>query len=201
MELSFAETPVTLALIIINIAISVYAFFNRRVLSQLALTPYRMRAQREYHQLITSAFVHADPYHLFFNMMTLYFMGGVLEQVIYMTTGGRVAYMVIYLVSMLAGSLYPYFKYRNTPGYGAVGASGAISGVVFSFCLFAPLETLQVFFIPMPAVLFAVLYVGYSIYAMRRLNDNIGHEAHLAGAVAGLVATFAVAPGIVFFLR
>jgi membrane associated rhomboid family serine protease len=202
MPISLLDFPASVCLLVLNIGISLLAFSNERILDRLALTPYRMVHSHEYHQVVTSGFVHANLSHLAFNMITLYFFGPALEQTILNETGGRGAFLFIYIVSLLLGSFYALFKYRNRPDYVAVGASGAVSGVIFSFCLAYPTAMFRVFFaIPMPAWLFAILYVGYSIYAMRNVNDNIGHEAHLAGALGGVLSTFIIAPGIVSFLR
>lgn len=202
MNTPITEYPATLVLLVLNIAVSLLAFMKPAVLDYLALSPFKMIARGEYHQIVTSGFVHADYFHLAVNMMTLYFFGPALEQITLSATGGRGAYLVIYALSLVAGSAYPLWKYRRAPKYSAVGASGAISGIVFAYCLFDPLKLLYVFFaIPMPAVLYAVLFVGYSIYAMRKVDDHIAHEGHLGGAIGGIVATFIMAPGIVFFLR
>jgi len=187
------DSPATLCLLILNLGISLLSLSNRKVFDFLALEPYRMIAHHEYHPIITSGFVHGGMAHLLLNMMTLYFFGPALEAI-----AGSVPFLLIYGISLVVGNLYPLYKYRRQPEYVAIGASGAISGLVFSYCLANPTAMFSVFFaIPMPAYLYAVLYVGYSIYAMRKVDDNIGHEAHLAGAAGGVLATLLVAPGIV----
>jgi membrane associated rhomboid family serine protease len=183
------DSPGTLSLMAATILVSLGAFASENFWRFLALEPYRMSTTHQYHPVITSGFVHANFGHLFVNMLTLYFFGPVLE----FTIGGE-RFLLVYLFSLVCGSLYPFFKFRNSPDYIAIGASGAIAGVLFSFCLFYPFQMLHVFFfLPMPAILFAVLYVVYSVYAMRSRQDNIGHEAHLAGAIGGIVITLAVA--------
>lgn len=202
MSSSLFDYPASLCLIVLNVAISLLAFRNERLLDYLALAPFRMARSREYHQLVTSGFVHANMSHLALNMITLFFFGPALEMSTMAETGGRGAFLFIYIFSLLLGSLYAFVKYRNRPEYVAVGASGAISGVIFAFVLAYPMATFRVFFaIPMPAWLYAILYTGYSIYAMRNINDNIGHEAHLAGALGGIVSTLIIAPGMVSFFR
>jgi membrane associated rhomboid family serine protease len=184
------DSPATLILLIVTIVLSLLSFSNGNLWRFLALEPYRMWKEHEYHQLITSGFIHADLGHLFINMMTLYFFGPELE-----TTVGGEWFVIIYVVSLITGSLFPFIKYRNTPNYVAIGASGAISGILFSFCRFYPGATiLALFAIPMPAAVYAVLYVIYSIYSMRSRRDNIGHEAHLAGAIGGLIITLIAFP-------
>ncbi len=187
------DSPATLCLLVLNLGISLLSLSNRKVFDFLALEPYRMVTRHEYHPIITSGFVHGSMSHLLLNMMTLFFFGPALE-----ATAGSVPFLAIYGLSLIVGNLYPLYKYRRQPEYVAIGASGAISGLVFSYCLAHPTATFRVFFaIPMPAYLFAILYVAYSIYAMRKIDDNTGHEAHLAGAVGGVLATLLVSPGIV----
>jgi membrane associated rhomboid family serine protease len=183
--------PASFCLLAATILTSVAAFLSPELWRYLALEPYRMVRERQYHQIITSGFVHADLMHLMFNTITFFFFGPSLEAE---HLGGQ-HFLIVYLVSLVVGSLYPLIKFRNDPDYRAIGASGAVSGIVFSYCLFNPLATFYVFFaIPMPAFLFAILYVIYSAYSMRRRQDNIGHEAHLAGAIAGLITTLLLSP-------
>lgn len=190
MDSIFEQAPVTIVLIVITAIISIAAFSNQNFFRFLALEPYRMKRSKEFHGVATSGFVHANYIHLLLNMYVLFIFGAVLEQ-----TLESKWFLVVYVVSLLLGSLYPYIKYRDDPDYVAIGASGAVSGVVFSYCLFWPMHMLYLFgVVPMPAVIFALLYVAYSIFAMKRAQDNIGHEAHLAGAVGGLVATAIIEP-------
>lgn len=192
------DSPASLCLLVITIGTSLLAFSNEKLFHFLALEPYRMVRTHQYHQIITSGFVHANFMHLALNMLTLLFFGPGLERITLDVTGGREAFLIIYVASLVAGSLYPLVKYRKRPDYIAIGASGAISGIVFSYVLANPTAQFRVFFfLPMPAFVFAILYTAYSIYAMRNVDDNIGHEAHLAGALGGVIATFIVASGIV----
>lgn len=193
MESSLSSAPATLILLVLTTGLSLFAFNSPGLWRFLALEPYRMIATKEYHAIITSGFVHAGFGHLLVNMLTLFFFGRVLETML----GGR-EFLLIYAVSLIAGSLWPLIKYRNRPDYIAIGASGAISGILFAFCLLDPLRKVYVFFaLPMPAILFAVLYTAYSIYAMKRIQDNIGHEAHLAGALGGVVVTALLHPNAI----
>jgi membrane associated rhomboid family serine protease len=192
-----ASSPGTSAVMIITAVVSIVAFTSSGLWRGLALEPYRMVRTGQYHQVVTAGLLHADFWHLFVNMLTLFFFGPWLEA----TVGGPV-FLTIYLASLLAGNIYPLIKYRNRENYVAIGASGAVSGILFSFCLFYPTAILRLFFfIPMPAFLFAILYVVYSIYAMRGRNDNIGHEAHLAGALTGIVLTLILVPEVIESIR
>jgi len=198
MDISLTHAPVTLVVMVVTVATSVVSFYKERIREFLALEPYRMFKDGHFHQVVTSGLVHADVPHLMINMLTLYFFGPYLEMLIALSSGSHLPFLGIYLVSLVAGSIYPLLKYRRRDGYVAVGASGAISGLVFAFCLAEPTSLIYIFFaIPIPAWLYAILFTAYSTYAMRRANDNIGHEAHLAGALAGIVATVIAVPGIV----
>ncbi len=193
MEQSLLDTPATLILLVLTTGISLLAFNSPNLWKFLALEPYRMIRDREFHGVVTSGFLHANIGHLALNMLTLYFFGPTLERFL-----GGSDFLLIYAGSLVAGSLWPLIKYRNQPEYIAIGASGAISGVLFSFCLYAPLSTIYLFFaIPIYAFLFTILYVAYSVYAMKKVDDNIGHEAHLGGAVGGIVITIILNPSVI----
>lgn len=187
-----SEYPATLILIVITVAASLIAFASPVIFRALALEPYRMVATKQYHSIVTAGLLHADFAHLALNMYVLFSFGRGLEPAF-----GSERFLIVYLVSLVVGNLYPFFKYRDRPDYIAIGASGAVSGVIFSFCLLAPTAMFYVMFaIPMPAFVFAILYVAYSIYSMRQGKDNIGHEAHLAGAVGGIITTLAIVPEV-----
>ena len=149
--------------------------------------------------MITSGFLHANNAHLLFNMITLYFFGPTIELVM-----GRIPFLLIYFGSAIAASIWPMFKYIDQPDYVAVGASGSISGVLFAHCLFFPLNKLYLMFIPIgiPAVIFALLFAGFSYYAASRPSDHstffgrIAHEAHLGGALGGLAITVMLEPSV-----
>ena len=193
MEQSLLNSPATLILLVLTIGISLLAFNNPGLWRFLALEPYRMIRDREFHGVVTSGFLHGGIGHLALNMLTLYFFGPTLEHHL-----GGSEFLLVYAVSLVAGSLWPLIKYRNQPNYVAIGASGAISGLLFSFCLYFPLSTIYLFFaIPIYAFLFTILYIGYSVYAMKNVQDNIGHEAHLGGAVGGIVVTILLNPSVI----
>lgn len=192
-------SPVTFTLIFANVAISLWAFYaNPIYFERFSEWPYQIVHQKRYYQVITSAFLHANFIHLFFNMFALFSFGTYLETVFVNSFGdvmGSLYFFVIYVVSMLTGSLLTVaFNYKN-PGYVAVGASGAVSGIVFSYVIFFPMNTIGVLFIPMPAFVFAFLYLGASIYGIKSKFGNIGHEAHLGGAIGGMIATILLIEG------
>lgn len=191
----FLDTPVTLLLLVVNVLVSGYALYgDEGLLDRLSFRPRQIIRDREYYRLVTAGFVHGGFGHLAVNMLTLYFFGPYLEGVL-----GSFRFLVVYFGAELTAHAVTLWRHRDTPGYAAVGASGAISGVVFAFCLFRPFELLYVFFaLPIPAWLFAILFVGVSVAAMRSQKGGIGggiaHEAHIGGALGGLVLTMIVQP-------
>ncbi len=196
---SLLESPVTLTLLFANIAISLWAFYgNPLYMEKFSEWPYQIVHDKKYYQVITSAFLHANFMHLFFNMFALYTFGSFLEGFFTGNFGsfdGSLYFFLIYFISLLFGSILTVIFHYNDPNYEAVGASGAVSGIVFSYIIFFPESMLYVFFIPMPAYLFAVLWIGFSVYGMKSKLGNIGHEAHLGGAIGGVVSTLILIDG------
>lgn len=195
---ALAHAPATFALLVVNTVVSLYALFvNPALVDAWALRPYAIVRRGEWQRLFTGSFVHGSLGHLLFNMLTLYFFGPELEDVL-----GTGRFIALYFGSELASSLFTVWRRRGDPSYAAVGASGAISGLVFAFCLYAPFALLYVFFaIPMPAWLFAIVYTAGSIYAMRQSEagqgGGIAHEAHLGGALGGILLTILLDPSVV----
>ena len=192
--MNFTDTPVTLILLLLNVLVSGYALLqDGSLIDRLGFRPVRIREQREWYRFITAGFVHAGMAHLAFNLITLYFFGPLLEMVL-----GPLNFIVLYFGSELAAHALTYWFHRGNEDYNAVGASGAISGIVFAFCLFAPFEKLYLFFaVPIPAILFAIGFVAVSIYAMNKTRGRMGgiaHEAHLGGALGGVVLTILLEP-------
>ena len=193
----FAETPVTILLLLVNVLVSGYAlFFDHSLVDRLAFKPRRILEHGEYQRLITAGFVHAGMAHLAFNMLTLFFFGPELERLL-----GPGKFLLLYFGAELAAHGLTLLLHKDNAGYAAVGASGAVSGVVFGYCLFYPFASLYIFFlpIPIPAIVFAVAYVALSVFAMRKeqnggMGGGIAHEAHLGGAVGGLLLTVLLEP-------
>jgi membrane associated rhomboid family serine protease len=147
-------------------------------------------------RMLTSGFLHADMGHLLFNMITFYFFAPVVSAYL-----GNVLFLAIYFGSLLFGSLLTLILHKNDYNYRAVGASGAVTGILYSAILLQPDMMLGIFFIiPMPAYVFGILYLLYSIYGMKAKNDNIGHTAHFGGAIGGYLITLLVYPDL-FFLH
>ena len=186
-------SPASLTLLVVTVAVSLLAFSSRAVFDRFALHPYGIAKDGTWYQTITSGFLHGDITHLAFNMITLFFFGPFVESSL-----GTPAFLLVYFGSMLAGSLVAFYRRKGQPRYRAIGASGAISGILFSFVLLRPLQPIYIFFLPVgiPAALFAIGYVAVSAFGMQRGVGRIGHEAHLGGAIAGLVLTLALDPGV-----
>ncbi len=190
------EYPVTLALIAITALLSWRAFSDRRLLDRLILWPPAIARGREYWRLVTHGFLHADFPHLLFNMVTLFFFGREIERLMLQVTGSWLTFPLFYLSAIVVAILPSYLKNRDDPRYLSLGASGAVSAVLFAFIMVLPWTIILVLFIPAPAILYAVFYVGYSIWMDRRGGDNINHSAHLAGAAYGVLFMVAMEPRV-----
>ena len=185
----------TLLLIGVTVALSWFCFERPRLLERLLLWPPAIQRQHQYDRFVTHGFVHADWQHLLFNMITLYFFGREVER-LFMPYIGSIGFVLFYVSAIVVAMLPTYLRHRHDPNYRSLGASGAVSAVLFVFILVAPWSLIFVFFLPVPAILYAVMYVGYSIWADRNAHDNINHSAHLAGAAYGVLFTVAMEPGV-----
>ena len=184
----------TVALVAITVLISLAAFNDERLSDKLILWPARMDKPGEYYRLLTSGFIHADWVHLLFNMFTLYFMGKSVEYE-FMDTGITPwLYVLMYLAGIVVASLPSFIKHKGNPYYRSLGASGGVAAVLFSLVYFAPWAGIRVYFIPMPNIVFAILYLAYSAYMSRKGHGNINHDAHFWGAVFGFLFTLAIEP-------
>jgi len=195
-------TPVNLLLIAITVIVSWMAFKNRALADRLILWPPAVDRRRQYDRLVTYGFIHADLGHLAFNMITLFFFGGQIEGVMVQLTGSYLTYPAFYLGALVVSILPSYLKNQKNPNYLSLGASGAVSAVLFAYILLNPWKIILVFFIPAPAIVYAAFYVGYSIWMDKRGGDRINHSAHLAGAAFGIIFMLAMQPAIFsHFLR
>jgi membrane associated rhomboid family serine protease len=190
--------PVASMIFGITVISSLIAFGDQRLMKKLMLNPYRMTHYNTWYEVITSGLIHADWMHLAFNMLSLYFFAS-LEYFMTQRAGsvGHLYFGIVYLGSMILGDLTTILKQKENPVYFSLGASGAISGIIFSFILFDPTNRISFFFLPMmPAPLFAVIYVAISIWGSKSRYSNINHDAHLWGALFGFAFTAALFPGI-----
>lgn len=183
----------TIFIIVITTIVSILCFQNQNLFMKLRFSPYMVKNKNQTYRFFTHAFVHADWMHLFINMFVLLSFGRIVEAFFEQVFEGKamVYYIILYLGGILFSSLPSYWKHQHDPAYSAVGASGAVSAVLFSCILFAPLSGIYLMFIPIPipAFVFGFLYLAYEAYSARRASDNIGHDAHFWGAMYGVIIT------------
>ena len=183
---------VAIIIIGLNIFFSYRGFSDRIFFNKYKFSPLSIK-RGEKIRYISSGFLHVDTTHLIVNMFTLYFF---VDAVIFRV--GEINFLIIYFTSLIFGNWLTYRFNSNNINYSAVGASGAVMGIVYSAILLNPDMTLFFFVLPMPGYLFGLGYLFYSIYSMKKVNDNIGHEAHLGGAIAGFFSTIFISPAVVF---
>lgn len=193
---------ITITYIIIGFTclISFMAFNNQELFVKMKHWPYQEARRGEYYRWLTSGFLHGDPMHLIFNMLTLFFFGKYVEsffQYLFPDFGSTL-YLVFYLGAIVAASSATYVKYKDTSSFASIGASGAVAAVLFASILLDPTIGIMMFFIPIPipGFIFGVLYLWYSSYAARRGGDNIDHLAHFFGAVFGFFFPLLLEPSL-----
>jgi len=176
-------------IIIFTSLFSFLALQDRNLMNRFIMYPYAVKHNKEWWRFISSGFLHADYMHLFFNMFVLYSFGLVLIQYFeYLFEGLAIYYfLVLYIGAIIVSDLSSYIKYHESPSYRSLGASGAVSAVLFAFILINPMSQVLVFFIPMPGVLMGVIYLGYSWYMAKQGGDRINHDAHFYGALFGFL--------------
>jgi len=184
---------VTFFIIIANLIVSYNGFSNRRFYNRFVFQVEKILVYKDYKRLITSGFLHVSWMHLLFNMFTLYAFGGSLESYL-----GLFQYLLIYFASLLGGSLLSLYIHRNHAGYKSVGASGAIAGVIFGAIALFPGMEIGFFGIPLPipAWIFGLAYMLISVYGIKSKKDNVGHDAHLGGALIGMVVAILMRPAV-----
>lgn len=182
----------TLIIIAANVLISLKGFNDLQFFNKYKFQIAGLQ-NKEYVRYLSSGFLHVDITHLLFNMLTLYFFADVILQ-----TLGIPAFIIIYFVSLLTGNIWTFLYHKNELAYSAVGASGAVSGIVFSSILLYPDMSLYIMFIPIPipAYIVGIAYLAYSLFGMKNRLGNIGHTAHLGGAIAGLLIPIILAPSL-----
>ena len=179
----------TIIIIIVTVIVSIVCFGNAAMANKLVFNAWSIANRREYWRFFTYALLHGGWGHLIVNMFVLYSFGNNVEFIFASVYGakGGLYYVLFYVIAVAVSSVWDYFLNRNNYSYNALGASGAVNAVLFASIVFNPMSKLIVFPIPvpLPAWLFAVLYLGYSVYMSKRGGDNIGHRAHISGAIFG----------------
>jgi len=161
-------------------------------MNKLILTPYWVERKKEYYRFITSGFIHKDYLHLAFNMFSFYFFGDIVERWL-----GAPSFVLLYILALIISDIPTYLKYRNNSNYASLGASGAVSAIIFASILFHPVNLIFVYFIPVPAFIFGILFLAYSYYMDKRSGDTTNHSAHFYGAVVGVVYVGILYPALV----
>lgn len=182
---------ITLIILLLTCVISFTAFSNEKVINDLIFYPTAITNHNQWYRFITCGFIHADFMHLAFNMYTFYLFGGMVEEAFTMIYGemGKALYIIMYLTSLVVCLLPTYFAHRNNYYYRSLGASGAVSAVIFIGIFLNPTMGMGIFPIPfhIPAFIFGPLYLGISAYLAKKGHGNINHSAHIWGAVYGIV--------------
>lgn len=192
---------VTTIIILITVIISVISLNNGEIFSKLKFNAYDVKHSNQWYRFFTYGFVHAGYLHLFINMFVLYSFGRIVEAnfKVHFPEKALLYYILLYIGGLLLSIIPAFGKHKNDVFYNAVGASGAVSAIVFSSILLYPLGKIFFFLIPIgiPAPVFGILYLIYEATMARRAKDNIGHDAHFWGAIFGLIFTIALKPGLV----
>jgi len=189
----FNIAPVASLIFVFTIITSLYAFYDHSIYGKFMLHPYSVSKGHKVWTVITSGLIHADWMHLIFNMFTFVAFAFTLEQLL-----GSFKFGVLYFLALILSDLPTIFKHKDNFNYNSLGASGAISAVLFSFILFNPVSKIYIMFIPfgIPAWIFGIIYLIYCAYASKNSRDGINHDAHFFGALTGLIFTIIFVPGI-----
>lgn len=189
----FTQAPVASIIFAITILVSLLAFSNQNLYGKLMLHPYNVSRGHYIYTVITSGFIHKDMMHLLFNMMSFYFFAFGLEPII-----GHWQFALLYMLSLILSDMPSVIKHKDNYSYYSLGASGAVSAIVFGAILYFPLSQMGLLILPIriPAFIFGILYLVYCSYASKYARDNINHDAHLFGALSGLMITFLFNPPV-----
>ena len=186
---------ITVLIILITVVTSWQGFSQPGFTHKYMFNAYQVRHRKEWYRMVTHGFLHADWGHLAFNMLSFYSFGESIEKVfkgIFGETQGILFYLALYFGAMIFSSVYSLIKHKNNAHYNALGASGAVSAIIFTFILLAPNSQLKIFF--MPPVIYGIFFLGFSYYMGKKNMDNIGHDAHFWGAVFGFVFPIVLQP-------
>jgi len=194
------QTPVASIILVFTLVTSIYTFSNPDLFGKLMLHPYSVSKGKNIHTVLTSGLIHRDWMHLAFNMLTFFFFAFPLEkQLAQLSSWGHIQFLLIYVIALILSDITTIIKEKNNYRYHSLGASGAISAVLFSYILFNPTMCLYLFFIPIPipAVIFGPLFLLYCVWAAKAERGSINHDAHFYGAVVGIFITVALYPQVI----
>lgn len=182
---------ITFIIIILTSLISLKVFKDDIMFYKYSFIPYQVKHQKEHYRLITYAFLHADFPHLLFNMISFYMFGELIENQLTLNYGaflGKIHFLIIYLVGALTATIWPYIRNSENINYISVGASGAVSSVLFASMLWNPTMEVGIIFLPfsIPSYIFAPLYLAFEYWSLKRGKSNIAHDAHIGGAIFGI---------------
>lgn len=198
---------ITYIFIGITVLASWYGFNQTNVIRQFIMNPYLINTRGQYYRFISSGFIHRDFIHLLWNMISLYFFGSIVEQafkIIFGDVKGSLYFIALYLLGIIVSDIPTYFKHKSNPGYNALGASGGVASVIFVSIILLPLNKICLYFaLCVPGFILGIGYLIYSYYHGRKSTDNINHDAHLYGALFGLVFCIVMYPPSLknFFLQ
>lgn len=182
---------ITYIIIGITVITSLMAFNNQKLMSDLMFNPYVIHNRKQYYRFISAGFIHADYFHLFFNLYALYLFGTIVESAfeIIFSGLGIALYIALYFSALVMSATFSFYKHKENPGYNALGASGAVAAVMFASIIIYPSQKLMIMPIPffIPSYIVGPLYLAYSYYMSNRGMDNIGHDAHFFGALWGIL--------------
>ena len=184
----------TTLIIFLTIIISILCFNNRRLFDKLDLKPYYVVRRKQWYRIITHGFVHGDWMHLIVNMIVFWSFAKYVEHMFVvqhqagMSTDPNLKFILLYFGGMIIAAIYDIVKYKDSPYYASVGASGAVSAIVFTSIFYAPMSKILLMgIIPLPAIIFGLLYLAFEIYSAKKGGDNINHNAHIIGAIYGFL--------------
>ncbi len=194
----------TIIIIVITCLISISAFNRKELFDKLQLNPYAVYHKKQWYRIITHGFLHADWVHLFVNMFVLFSFGSSIENIFKQLAAQGIinspilSFLLLYFIGMILATITTIKKHKDNYWYNSVGASGAVSAVVFASIFFQPLAKLYFYaVIPIPGIVFGVLYLAYSQYMSKRDSDNINHDAHFIGAVFGFLFPLLLDPKLI----
>ena len=192
MDLNF-----TLIFIIIITVSSIFGWNNPSFQSKWMFNPYSIYHGKQYYRFLSSGFIHSNLAHLIFNLIALYFFGGVIERIYLKLYGcsGIILFIITFLAGIIVSNLKTYFKFRNSSYYNSLGASGGVASVLFASIIYKPTVGICIYFaFCMPAFILGAIYLIYSYYSGKRMADNVNHDAHLFGSLFGIVFTILLRP-------